>query len=764
MKALNEIPEAWRLAMQRERDSWEFYSRMAQSASDEGTRSLLEMLAEQEKKHFALLEAEYRRQFEPDLELGKEKVPLAWYEWEEESFRLAGALEIPIMLYVTAPWCEPCHLMERTTLAAPEVVDAINATVIPILVDADKRPDVDNRYSDGGWPTTAFLDAEGNVIETHNFLTAEEMLTVLRRIQVPRPGQPAAERPAIGLRDGELPWGLDEEPQPIGSLTPELVDDVLQMVVATFDQTHGGFGDIKFHHASVLEFVLALAHRTGDPMLNGIVHQSLEAMAQSSLYDKAGGGFFRYAASADWSEPHYEKMAGDQGQLLKVYLRAYKATGRAPYLDTARGVLRYIEEVLWDRQRGYFYSSQEADADYYALDVAGRRACQATLVARTVYTERNAAVASGYLLASAVLDDPRYADLAVRGLEFVWQQLYREGLGMHHYLEGQPRVPGLLSDQVAMTRTWLDAYEHFGREVYLQRAQTLMRFAENALRDADGRYYDTVAAPEALGRLRRRQKPFCENVLAAEANLRLYRVTGREEYRDLAQHTLEALVSHYPDAGYDAARFALTVDRFLRRPLLITIIGENEDPGRADLVRAAGRTYASNKTVQAVDPLWEPARLERLGYPPQPAPAAYVCLGTLCARPTADPDELMAQAQAMVGQERVGLTGSWEYQGYIVDEGFKPEPRGRFQYFLRVFEGDKRLFRYCLWTSKQAIAARWPDLDPDSEEGRAALAELLRTEGHRRLKAKIDARAFENWILDLRAEGEEEIALEKKNN
>jgi uncharacterized protein len=764
MKALNEIPEAWRLAMQRERDSWEFYSRMAQSASDEGTRSLLEMLAEQEKKHFALLEAEYRRQFEPDLELGKEKVPLAWYEWEEESFRLAGALEIPIMLYVTAPWCEPCHLMERTTLAAPEVVDAINATVIPILVDADKRPDVDNRYSDGGWPTTAFLDAEGNVIETHNFLTAEEMLTVLRRIQVPRPGQPAAERPAIGLRDGELPWGLDEEPQPIGSLTPELVDDVLQMVVATFDQTHGGFGDIKFHHASVLEFVLALAHRTGDPMLNGIVHQSLEAMAQSSLYDKAGGGFFRYAASADWSEPHYEKMAGDQGQLLKVYLRAYKATGRAPYLDTARGVLRYIEEVLWDRQRGYFYSSQEADADYYALDAAARSARQAPFVDRTVYTERNAAVASGYLLASAVLDDPRYADLAVRGLEFVWQQLYREGLGMHHYLEGQPRVPGLLSDQVAMTRTWLDAYEHFGREVYLQRAQTLMRFAENALRDADGRYYDTVAAPEALGRLRRRQKPFCENVLAAEANLRLYRVTGREEYRDLAQHTLEALVSHYPDAGYDAARFALTVDRFLRRPLLITIIGENEDPGRADLVRAAGRTYASNKTVQAVDPLWEPARLERLGYPPQPAPAAYVCLGTLCARPTADPDELMAQAQAMVGQERVGLTGSWEYQGYIVDEGFKPEPRGRFQYFLRVFEGDKRLFRYCLWTSKQAIAARWPDLDPDSEEGRAALAELLRTEGHRRLKAKIDARAFENWILDLRAEGEEEIALEEKNN
>jgi hypothetical protein len=764
MKALNEIPEAWRLAMQREKDSWEFYARMAQSANDESTRSLLEMLAEQEQKHYALLEAEYRRQFEPDLELAKDRVPLTWYEWEEESFRLADALEIPVMLYITAPWCEPCHLMERTTLAAPEVVEAINASVIPILVDADKRPDVDARYSRGGWPTTAFLDAEGNVIASHNYLTAEELLDLLQRVAMLPGSQPAPMRPAIGLREGDLTPGPDEQPQAVGDLTPALVDDVQRMIVAKFDEEHGGFGGSKFHHASVLEFLLAMAHRSGDPALSRVVHRSLEAMAQGPLYDKVSGGFFRYAARADWSEPHYEKMAGDQGQLLKLYLRAYKATGRPAYLDTAREVLRYVEEVLWDRQRGHFYSSQEADAGYYALDPAKRSERQAPYVDRTVYTERNAAVASAYLLASAVFDDPRYADLAVRALEFVWQNLYREGQGMHHYFDGQPRVPGLLADQVSMARAWLDAYEHFGREVYLQRAQTLMRFAQNALRDEDGRYYDTVTAPEALGRLRRRQKPFCENVLAAEVDLGLYRATGREEYHSASRRTLEALVPHYADAGYDAARFALAVDRFLRRPLLITIVGENEDPRRAELLRAAGRTYASNKTVQAVDPQWEPARLERLGYPPQPAPAAYVCLGNLCARPTADPDELAAQAQAMVGQERKGSAGAWQYQGYVVDEGFKPEPRDRFQYFLRVFEGEKRLFRYCLWTTKQAIAARWPNLDPDSEEGRAALAQELQEEGHRRVKAKIDARAFENWILDLRAEGEEEIALEQTSD
>ena len=764
MKALNEIPEAWRLAMQKERDAKEFYTRMAQAATDKGIRSLFEMLVEQETQHHALLEAEYRRLFEPDLELAKEQLPLTWYEWEEDSFRLADALDLPIMLYITAPWCEPCHLMERTTLADREVVSAINDSVIPILVDADKRPDVDKRYSKQGWPTTAFLNAEGEVLESHNFVTSEQILAALRRVGARYGGEEAIEKPAIAFRPGVEAPELEEQPEAVGELDPAVVESVLEMVVAEFDEKHGGFGGApKFHHADALEFVLAMLHRTGDKGLSKVEHASLQAMAKSSLYDKIDGGFFRYAANADWTEPHYEKMAGEQARLLELYLRAYKATAQPAYLDVAHGVLDYIDKVLWDRDRGYFYSSQEADPEYYRLDAAGRAEREPPYVDKTVYTERNAAIASAYMLASAVLDEPRYADLAIRALEFIWQNVYKEGLGLHHYFDGQPNVPGLLIDQVSMASAWLDAYEHFGREIYVKRAQTLVRFADNALRDKDGRYFDTLATPEAVGRLRHRAKPFAENVLAAEANLRLYRVTGRPEYRDSAQQTLEALLPYSAEMGLDAAHFGLTVDRFLRKPLLITVVGENEDPHRAELVRAARRAYAPNRTVQAVDPQWEPNRLARLGYPGEPAPVAYVCLGNLCARPTADPNELLAQAQAMVGQERAGRAGTWEYEGYVVDEGFKPEPGERFQYFLRVFKGDERIFRYCIWTSKDAAESRWPSVDLDTEAGRTELEEHMRAEGHKRVEQKIDEGAFENWLLDLRADREEELILEERD-
>jgi hypothetical protein len=117
----------------------------------------------------------------------------------------------------------------------------------------------------------------------------------------------------------------------------------------------------------------------------------------------------------------------------------------------------------------------------------------------------------------------------------------------------------------------------------------------------------------------------------------------------------------------------------------------------------------------------------------------------------------------MLGQERKGIGEGWQYKGYSVDEGFKPEPRQRFQYFFRVLKDDERIFRYCVWTSEEAVVARWPDLDLDTEAGRAGLEERLRTEGHSRVRAKIDAGAFENWLLDLRGDDEEELILEERN-
>ncbi len=75
-----------------------------------------------------------------------------------------------MLLSIAAPWCESCLDMDRTTYADPGVAGLVNDRFVPIRVNPDRRPDISDRYSLGGWPTTAFLTAEGEVIGGGTFV------------------------------------------------------------------------------------------------------------------------------------------------------------------------------------------------------------------------------------------------------------------------------------------------------------------------------------------------------------------------------------------------------------------------------------------------------------------------------------------------------------------------------------------------------------------------------------------------------------------
>src|SRR5438093_12630779 len=69
--------------------------------------------------------------------------PVAWLPWGDEPFRLARALDRPILLDIGAVWCHWCHVMDEQTYSDPDVARLTNAQFIPIKVDRDERPDID---------------------------------------------------------------------------------------------------------------------------------------------------------------------------------------------------------------------------------------------------------------------------------------------------------------------------------------------------------------------------------------------------------------------------------------------------------------------------------------------------------------------------------------------------------------------------------------------------------------------------------------------
>src|SRR5918999_4912417 len=72
--------------------------------------------------------------------------------------------------------------MDRTSYADPGVASLVAERFVPVRVDADRRPDISSRYTLGGWPTTAFLDADGEILGGGTFVGADRLPSVLNRV------------------------------------------------------------------------------------------------------------------------------------------------------------------------------------------------------------------------------------------------------------------------------------------------------------------------------------------------------------------------------------------------------------------------------------------------------------------------------------------------------------------------------------------------------------------------------------------------------
>ncbi len=95
---------------------------------------------------------------------------IKWRGWSDEAFAEASKLDRPILLSISAVWCHWCHVMDETTYSNSGVIDLINREYVPIRVDNDVRPDINQRYNMGGWPTTAFLTSSGDILTGATYL------------------------------------------------------------------------------------------------------------------------------------------------------------------------------------------------------------------------------------------------------------------------------------------------------------------------------------------------------------------------------------------------------------------------------------------------------------------------------------------------------------------------------------------------------------------------------------------------------------------
>jgi len=527
-----------------------------------------------------------------------------WQPWSATAFEAARQSGRPILLSISAVWCHWCHVMDETTYSHAGVIDLINREYVPVRVDNDVRPDINQRYNMGGWPTTAFLSASGDILTGATYLPPDQMADALTRIaSYYKVNQPEIASRALEARK-RAASGVARS---AGSLDEGIVDSILEAVTNAYDPEYGGFGNApKFPHTDAILLLLEQSSVRSDPSLRQMAINTLERMAGGGTYDHVEGGFFRYSTTQDWSVPHFEKMLEDHAGLVSSLALA----GLGSALDTTTG---YLDRVLRDPKTGLYAGSQDADEHYYSMDSGERAQRTAPYVDRRVYTSWNAALAVAYLDAARHLDRPALREHAGRLLGRLFKDAYRRGEGMKHSAD----VGGLLPDQVWSLWAAVRAHQAGLGDQWLPAAMDLAAHLEERYGDPNlGGYFDHAAGDE-LGRLAEPIKPLVENSIAAMALAELNILAGdpTTTYLHQARRALESVAALPRQYGLMAAVFARALDRVHHQ---IKVTTRNPELARAASLAHPYAVIDTDGDQRAV-----------------------VCFGTICLAPVSTPQEVV---------------------------------------------------------------------------------------------------------------------------
>lgn len=422
-------------------------------------------------------------------------MPIEWMQWGPEAFERAQRENKLILLAIGATWCHWCHRMDHDTYDVPEIQEKVNEHFVPVKVDTDRRPDVNDRYNMGGWPTTALLTPKGELVAGGTYIPAHQMSLFLDNV-----------KDAFEKKGDKIEKYAGNEPP---KRSPEdagvaMINQFKEMVAFYYDPAYGGFGEsMKFPQPDLLSLVCTFAE-TGDKKMLSILEKTLVAMGDLGLYDHEEGGFFRYCTQRNWQIPHYEKMLEDNVKIIDVFLRVYVLTGNEYYKNKAKHALDYVMKNLYDGKA--FHGSQDADEDYYLRKLSERKVEKAPFIDKTFYTNWNC-FASITLLHASVVFGEEYKAQGVRTMDFVSNNLFSGGK-LRHFFTEKPEGPCVFADYAALIEALLETHKFTMDWKYLNLARETAETTKKLFMDSDMLFFDSL--PD-LGLLSQRMKKIDDN-------------------------------------------------------------------------------------------------------------------------------------------------------------------------------------------------------------------------------------------------------------
>ena len=212
--------------------------------------------------------------------------PVDWHAWNPETLEKAKKEKKLLIVSIGYAACHWCHVMEHESFEDTTVAKVMNTNFIPIKVDREERPDIDQVYinavqlmtGSAGWPLNVITLPDGRPVFGGTYFKKEQWIQALEQIQEIYKTEPEklyqyADKLEEGIKSLDLVQ-FNASDQDFSSYpTKQLIESWKN----SFSKAFGGYNRApKFMMPNNWEFLLRYAIKHNDEEVKKQVFTTLE--------------------------------------------------------------------------------------------------------------------------------------------------------------------------------------------------------------------------------------------------------------------------------------------------------------------------------------------------------------------------------------------------------------------------------------------------------------------------------------------------------